>query len=47
MGVFSYFLATEEDIFLLLYKHWHKTEGEAVLDTKGKYYHAKKIRILI
>lgn len=26
--LFSYFLATEEDIFSLLYKHWHQTEGE-------------------
>lgn len=45
MVLFSYFLATEEGISSLLYKHWHKTEGEAGLDTKGKHYHTKKIRI--
>lgn len=45
MVLFSYFLATEEDISSLLYKHWHKTEREAGLDRKGKYYQTKKIRI--
>lgn len=45
IGLFSYFLGTGEGISSLLYKHWHKTEGEAGLDTKVKYYHTKKSRI--